>query len=198
MNDDFEFPPPPFPLVITNQSDKKGTIKVVIEDILSNKRLHTLLVVAPYISSYFVQMLSKTPVKYVVVVINKDDLNPDYVDEAIELLKAAPFKVIVRQRPKNSQFVHMKVMMPCWKIEVPTQTIDGLVNGGEIRIEPTCVIAGSVNFTKNGISISDEMLIVLRDPHSIKKVKKAFDGLLDGATVKFDSTKSGRKRASGS
>jgi hypothetical protein len=94
----FPFPPMPYPILITRQTDGEGAIKAMIESLISNDNVHTLVVVAPYISTFFVKMLSKTKLKFLVVLVNRSKLNPEYVDDSIEALKVSPFDVIVRER----------------------------------------------------------------------------------------------------
>jgi len=152
---------------------------------LQNPRLDTLVAVAPFVSPYFSNFLKNTAVKNLVLLINRKDLVPDYVNDAIEKLHDVNFKVTVRQRPDKSKFMHLKVMIPYVKIE-RTITKYGQTKT-EISLLPMCAISGSVNFTKNGITKSDEMLVVLKDMYSIAAVERTYDDLVRGSSIRYES-----------
>jgi phosphatidylserine/phosphatidylglycerophosphate/cardiolipin synthase-like enzyme len=187
--EDNPFYPPddkPFlPIIITNQIyDKKG-IKDVIEKILGNNNMDTLVAVAPFISTYFVNMIAKTPVKNLILIVNKNDLNPDYVNNAIKMLKETSFHVEIRERPPGSRFVHLKILIPFISIErvVKDDGKERVIR----KLIPACAISGSVNFTRNGISINDELLSVYRDPYSIAAIMETYNDLLKNTILKYDS-----------
>ena len=164
------------PVVITNQAYDEVKIKDILlgTEFLGNQYLDTLIVIVPFISKYFVKVLAETNVKCLVLVINSDTYNPDYVNNAVKLLKYVKYKVIVRKRKKGTRFMHMKVM-------VPYLNLSG-------NIVDFCIITGSVNFTKQGITISDEMLIILRDPWSIAQVQETVGELMRNTEIEFESS----------
>jgi hypothetical protein len=137
--------------------------------------MDTLVAVAPFISTYFVHFLAKTNLKKLVLLINSIEYNPEYVDNAVNMLKTSKFAVHVRKRPKESKFMHLKVMIPY------------ILHKGSLT--PFCAMSGSVNFTKNGISISDEALFVFRDMYNINALIVTYDTLLDGSIMVYDSSK---------
>jgi hypothetical protein len=188
IDDVNKFLPPPnrpdLPLVITNQW-KPGNIKNTITSILTNPVVDTLVAVSPFISPFFVRMMCKTKLKNFILLINRDDLNPDYVKKAVSDLKNVPFGVIVRERPPKSKFVHMKVMIPYVRIDRILKR--GIQNMKETRLEPCCAISGSVNFTQNGITISDELLFIVRDIYSINMIVESYSDLLKGSLLVYDS-----------
>jgi len=192
-NDDNPFLPPmdsEYPIVITNQlyedeNKRSDKIKEIITTILGNPNMDTLVAVAPFISEYFVKLLAKTTLKYLILIINREDLNPEYVENAVKVLNYAKFDVEVRARPPGSKFIHMKVMVPYMKISRIDKS-EGKARSIS-KIIPTCAIAGSVNFTKNGIAVSDEMLVIFRDPYSINACLETYRKLLEGTVLKHSS-----------
>jgi len=193
------------PIVITNQlyeddddviaeakekasnAPKKKTYKIkeILTAVLENENMDTLVAVSPFISEYFVKILAKTSLKYLILVINREDLNPEYVVNAVKLLKTAKFDVDVRARPEGSKFVHMKLLVPHMKINRISKS------GGKVTpissLVPVSAIAGSVNFTRNGISVSDEMLVIFRDSYSINACMETYRKLLEGTVLKYST-----------
>ena len=179
-----------YPIVITNQlyedeNKRSDKIKEILTTILGNPNIDTLIAVAPFISKYFVNLLAKTSLKYLILIINREDLNPEYVETAVKVLKNAKFDVDIRSRPPGSKFIHMKVMVPCMRIT----RIDKSAGKAQAisKIVPACAVAGSVNFTRNGISVSDEMLVIFRDPYSINACLETYRKLLEGTVLKHSS-----------
>lgn len=186
MNTNKFLPPkelPDYPIVITPQIFDDDAIKTNLERILKNPKLDTLVAVAPFVSPYFSKFLANTNVKNLVLLINRESFNPEYVKDAIEKLKETKFKVTIRERPENSKFIHMKLMIPYVKIE-RTVTQYGKQRV-EISLVPMCAICGSVNFTKNGIEKSDEMLVILRDMYSINALETTYDVLVKESIIRF-------------
>ncbi len=177
------FPPrdrPDLPNVITRQLWKRGAIKRTISEILSHPEVDTLVATAPFISTYFVSFLSRTKLKNLVLLINRDAYNPDYVNNAVSALKNAPFHVLIRQRPEKSGFMHLKIMIPFIK-QHPRP-------GMKVDLIPFCAMAGSVNFTKNGIELNDEGLYIFKDQYSINAFNKTYADLLEGSVLVYDSS----------
>jgi phosphatidylserine/phosphatidylglycerophosphate/cardiolipin synthase-like enzyme len=156
------------PLVITNDAEQKKVnfIFSYVTEILQSPYIDTLILVGPYISSYFIDLLKRSPVKTILVIIDKNP--PKYTMDAIKQLNMFNFdrnnkkEVFIRQRPPKSRFLHMKVMIPYYSRK-------------DIKkFYAPCVIVGSLNLTKNGILYNDELMIILRDKPSIQTcVKKA-------------------------
>lgn len=173
------------PIMVTKQAFNDKSIKDVMETILTNSNLHSLTILAPYISEYILGILAKSNIKKLVLIINKDEDNPDYVNKTLEGLKKVKYHVIIMQRPPKSSYVHMKVMIPYLKVLVPFD------NGERIEYKevlvPSCVICGSVNYTKSGIEKSDEMLIVMNNKEAITVAEKTLNVLLSDSEVKYES-----------
>lgn len=183
------FPPenqPLLPIVITNQVYEKGAIKKILLKCIDRKNLDTLIAVAPFISTYFVKMLMKTSVKKLILIINRKDLNPNYLNNAVKMLHNVTFDVEVRERPAKSTFIHLKLLVPYIAIE----RVKGSNSNKRVvkKLVPYCAISGSVNFTRNGISVSDEALNIFKDPYSINTYLKTYDELLHGTKVRYNST----------
>jgi phosphatidylserine/phosphatidylglycerophosphate/cardiolipin synthase-like enzyme len=188
MNDPPYFPPfdSEYPILVTNQLYPKGhKIKEVLMKILGNPNMDTIVAVSPFVSEYFVKLLAQTQLKYLILVINRDDFNPDYVTGAVNLLKDARFDVDVRSRPPNSKFNHMKMMIPFMRITRVEKSGGKTVT--KSTIVPSCAIAGSMNFTKNGIDVSDEMLVIFKDPYSINGCMETYRQLIDKTVIKYSS-----------
>lgn len=176
------------PLMITPQVFDKDAIKETLEKILKNEKLDTMIAVAPFISKYFPKFLEKTSLKNLILVINRDSLNPEYVNDAINKLKEARFNVTIRERPEKSRFVHMKLMIPYVKYERMVMSYGK--QRPEAKLLPLCVICGSVNFTKNGITESDEILVILKDMYSINTGEATINELLNGSKIRYDASSS--------
>lgn len=178
------------PIMITKQAYHEEVIEDTMKDILTNKNLHSLTVLAPYVSSYLLSILAKSTLKKMVMLVNKDEDNPDYVNKVIEGLKKVKYRVIIMQRPPKSSFIHMKMMIPYLKVILPFN--DGTRITYKEVLVPSCVICGSVNYTRNGIVTSDEMLVVLRNKKSIVDAERTLEVFLRDSSVKYDSQKVGK------
>lgn len=176
------------PLAVTHQVYGATAIKDTVEKILMEKSLFSLTMLAPYISPYIMKILSKSSLKKLVMLVNKDKDNPQYVNTTIEDVKKAKYRSIILQRPSDSEFVHMKMMIPYLKTVIPFRT-DTQIEYKEVLV-PSCVICGSVNYTKRGIETSDEMLIVLRNNSAISDCEATLNALLSDAVQIYDSQQS--------
>jgi hypothetical protein len=77
------------------------------------------------------------------------------------------------------------MIMPMWQVKKKHE--QGGVISYKDALKPVCVISGSVNYTKNGISISDEALVILRDGFSIEKAFYTINKLVKGCKIRYDS-----------
>jgi len=180
-----------FPLVITNDDDKKN-IEETLNGYLQHPDLYIIIFLAPYISEYFIDLIAKSNARIIIALINHTI--PTYTKEAIKKLMSLDSNVIkqfistqknsnitqlltseakvslslnrivyvkkiykLNTTKKQKSFVHMKLCFPYF------------YNKNTQLLYPKCVISGSVNWTKNGIKNNDELLIILRDQHSINK-----------------------------
>lgn len=155
------------PDVATNYEDINSfDIHTYIENIMNNENIDTLIFVAPYVSSFFVKMLKNSNIKLIMGIFN--NRVPKYTRKAIEELQQLNnngMRVELRKRKKDSNFLHMKVMIPYY------------INRSTSKLYPKCAFSGSVNWTKGGLEKNDELLIVLNDHKSIDTCVKILDRL---------------------
>lgn len=159
------------PLVVTNDANGTAIIEAVVSKILHNPQLDTIIVVAPYFSNFFINMIMETPVKHILIIIDKKP--PDYTLQAIAHLfqyaKSGKITVHVKHRPKTASFMHLKCMIPLYNYwNAQTRQMDAL---------PVCAFTGSVNWTRGGVRDNDEMLVILRDDQSVRECWKKLDQL---------------------
>jgi len=165
------------PIVVTNNTGDNKKIKKHFQGILNNKYIDTIIVADPYISSYFINIIKQTPIKSVLILVDED--SPKYTMKAIEDLydlRNPPYnkEIIAKIRPKSSDFMHMKLLMPFFKdLSLPKNN----------RFFCNYVFVGSVNFTKRGIEQNDEILVILRDNENINECYNAFKNLWEESKI---------------
>lgn len=166
------------PLVITNNTNYNKKISLYIKTIIGDPKIDTIMFATPYISDYFVDMIRESSTKVVLGLVDKDP--PIWTKQAIrkliELKNESSKKISVKCRPKNSGFLHMKLLIPFYFNP----------NLKENKYYAKCAMVGSVNLTKKGIEKNDEILIILRDRESIEECVKTMDALWKGSSYPDD------------
>lgn len=184
-----------FPLIITNEDI--SLIESTIDSYLQHPRINTVLFMAPYISSYFINMIERSNARLILALINKNA--PKYTVEAMKKLRMLDYRLIRENiaasgaiktdRGKKIPFILTPSMKKSLEINREVyikeiQSPDGRKKNVFVhmkllvpyyfdrntkKLTPECVFSGSVNWTAGGIKNNDEILIILRDRNSVKK-----------------------------
>lgn len=144
--------------IVTNKD--KMNIHDTFYKYLQHPYLDMVWYSCPYVSDYFINFISKTKVKVVLMIIDVDP--PSYTLQSalklMEMEKKGKINTIIVQRPKGSKFLHQKIFIPIY--------FDKKIK----KLYPVCGFTGSVNLTKNGLLHNDEVLVIIRNHKAILKL----------------------------
>lgn len=158
MIERLKFLPDQEPLIISNTD--KPNIHDTFYKYLQNPQLDSIYFSCPYVSSYFVNFIKKTPTKMMIMII--DENPPIYTLQSalafLRMEKENKMHVNVIQRPERSKFLHQKLFVPIY------------IDPASKQAYSPCAFGGSVNLTKNGLIGNDETLFVIRNYKGILKI----------------------------
>jgi len=134
---------------------------------INNRQADTLLAACPWFTDKFLELIDFTIIKAILIII--DSTPEEKTIRTLRKLRQLCGKygtyLEIRQRPPNSAFMHLKLMIPIYR------------NDREEKLYARVAFTGSVNFTTSGIKYNDELLIITQDSQNLDQLMTKFDAL---------------------